>query len=231
MLVTVLLSAMLLSAIGVATGAGQPVGVVSRTASRAGAQIQLSEAKFHYKREDDIITFGAAQSFVVPVKPEAKGVREYLACGSKRLIFASWDPSQIVELEEENNYRIMFQQLDFLVLKLKPEVDCKLLQREDAAAFISTGWRISGLEEHVSLESYQIKVRGEVRSSPPQSAMTSFRAKVEFEVSGKVPGILSGVPEGPSYMAAEQLSRALLSGAQKRFCDTLPSDYKKWSLE
>lgn len=196
---------------------------------RPNAQVRLAEAQFAYKREADIITFGASQSFVVPVKPEARSVREYVATSSKRLILASWDPSQIQELEDPNSYRIKFQKLDFLVLQITPEVDCKLLQREDAAAFLSTGWRIPGLEEHVSLDSYNIRVRGEVRSSPPHSTMTSFRAKVEFEVQGKVPDMLSAVPDGASRVAAEQLSRALLSGAQKRFCETLPRDYARWS--
>jgi hypothetical protein len=39
------------------------------------------------------------------------------------------------------------------------------------------------------------------------------------------------VPEAASSMAAEQLSRALLGGAEKRFCETLPLDYKMWSNE
>ncbi|KAG8470559.1 hypothetical protein KFE25_008980 [Diacronema lutheri] len=213
--------------------AGGPTAAsrVAPRAVRGGAQIRLAEAAFQYKREGDIITFGASQSFLVPVKPEAKSVREYVASGSKRLILASWDPSQIEELEDPNTYRIKFQKLDFLVLKITPEVDCKLLQREDAAAFISTGWRIPGLEEHVSLDSYKIKVRGEVRTSPPHATMTSFRAKIEFEVEGKVPQILAAVPEAASSMAAEQLSRALLGGAQKRFCETLPRDYREWSKE
>lgn len=206
--------------------------VVPARAARPGrAQVQLAEAQFAYKREADIITFGASQSFVVPVKPEARSVREYVSSVSNRLILASWDPKQIDQLDDPDTYRIRFQKLDFLVLQITPEVDCKLLKREDAAAFISTGFRIPGLEEYVSLDSYQIKVRGEVRSSPPHATMTSFRGKVEFEVKGMVPSVLSGVPEGASRLAAEQLSRALLSGAQKRFCETLPRDYAKWASE
>lgn len=214
-----------------AWAAGRSPRALSRVASApTGARIRAAGAEFTYERKDDIITFGASQTFIVPVKPEKKSVRDYVANGSKRLILASWDPSQVEELDVDS-YRIKFQKLNFLVLQITPEVDCKLMQRDDAAAFISTGWRLPGLEEQVSLESYKIKVRGEVRSSPPHAAMTSFRAKVEFVVSGKVPPILSGVPEAASSMAAEQLSRALLGGAEKRFCETLPLDYKLWSNE
>lgn len=214
-----------------AWSAGRPPLALSRRPSApTGVHIRAAGAVFSYKREDDIITFGASQTFIVPVKPEKKTVRDYVANGSKRLILASWDPSQIEDLGADS-YRIKFQKLNFLVLQITPEVDCKLMQREDAAAFISTGWRLPGLEEQVSLDSYSIRVRGEVRTSPPQASMISFRAKIEFVVSGKVPPILSGVPEAASSLAAEQLSRALLSGAEKRFCETLPVDYKKWSNE
>jgi hypothetical protein len=208
------------------------VTVPSRVPSSAvGAQVRMAGANFNYERKDDMITFGASQSFVVPVKPEAKSVREYVATSSRRLILASWDASQVQELDDPDHYRICFQPLDFLVLKIRPEVDCKLMQREDAAAFASTGFRIPGLEEQVSLESYRINVRGEVRSSPPHATMTTFRAKIEFQVSGQVPQILSAVPEAASTMAAQQLSNALLDGARKRFCETLPRDYAKWSRE
>lgn len=209
----------------------QRVAPLARTPSAARAVPIASARSFSYSREGDIITFGAQEQFTVPVKPGARPVADYVKEGGKRLILASWDPSQVDELDKADHYTIRFQTLDFLVLKLRPEVDVHIFSRDGSAAFLSKGWRIPGLEEQVSLDSYRIKVRGEVRASPPTATMPLFRAYVEFEVSGQAPQVLSAVPDAASRAAAEQLCNTLLAGARTKFTEILPADYAKWLAE
>lgn len=200
----------------------------SRTAvPRAG--IRLAAPQFHFEQKGDVISFGAAQSFVVPVRPQARTAHEYVSHSPKRLILASWNSALVRETSDPEVIALKFMPLDFLLLKIEPEVDCQIVGKEGAAGFFSTGFRIDGLEEHVSLDNYKINIKGEVQATPPGASMMAFRGRTEFRVSGTVPPILQNAPEAASRAAAHQLSQALLSAAESRFQSHLPKDYTRWA--
>ena len=202
---------------------------ITSHAPRRHAAPSAKAPEFIYERQGETLRFGAKQTSLNMIRPEAAGsLEEFITSDPKAIALSSWSADQIEQMED-GSFVINAEQFGFLSLQVGVVLNATVWLDEatTTAHFESKGFRVTGLGDIT--DSVSVTVRGRMRATPPSSSMCALQGQVEFEARGAIPSLVRSAPESALRGAIRSVSETIMRAASERFGEEVPNAYYAWA--